>query len=905
MVSHLLILTCLVLAIVSLPASTQRVKWVKLAGNSTWGSNADYDGTDANPGTIIDSLALYDNARRTMWLFGGIKTFFPAGDVSNVLWNYTVGSTLSSSYWKIASGTPTIGAVAGVYGPPGVSSPTATPGSRHSPVGFMDGDEIWVFSGRGYGITNVSLGELNDMWKYNVVTRLWTFIGGNNVTSGSGSYGTKGIEAPTNLPPPRVEAGSWYDDVNREFWVFAGQVGTSPTRFYNDLWRFKLSTLQWTWMGGANTTNDFGSFGDRYNRSVSWLPRSRSAPATWMDTEQRLLYLFGGYTSAIVHSDELWTYNITDGTWGWITGTPGVGDRPANGTRGVPSTYGTPGGRHNPTSWMNAQRTEAFIYGGRATRNSETTGLDDIWKFNLLNQTWTWIDGTGLNSRPPSGAIGMASANNTAGGRSYHATFYDENTDELWLYGGENKPSSTVGFRGVSDFWYRNSFVMCENYLSGFSGLSCTRFLDSDQTTVNVTDVALPFQTGAGQCSQLGYSRIPHVSCGTADCVRLTSPALCPTGLNISLAPSQTTLCRNNEPSAVPQATCDVSSACAVSATGAVCSAECQTSSPLAGATCIYQSWFLSNNQNITSLDVLSSVVINGDAVFGPGSATTIVSLFDVPAVRIIGCATFSGTLDVFVSSQQPLPASGTFTLIEFESGFCGGIRTTPSDVAISPGCRYFSSLSLKYLPNSVVLAFSGTDETRCAPPVSPPVAFPVSAPSGAAPVTPPVASPSGPSPVAPAPDLPPAGPAPVAAPVAAPVGPAPETSPVGPSPFSNPPVQVPEGVPVGPAPVTAPTAAAPASVGPTPIASPVGTPPAISPTSQLAPVGSPLTRCNCSDPSSQSGSSNALSPEAIGLIVGPIAAAVVVVASIVAIIIFKAPACQPKPPGYLGDPDL
>src|SRR5690242_16853668 len=65
------------------------------------------------------------------------------------------------------------------------------------------------------------LGILNDLWKFSNNT--WTWIGGSDLHSAFGLYGTKGIPSVSNFPGARIGAVSWLD-TSGAFWMFGGQA---------------------------------------------------------------------------------------------------------------------------------------------------------------------------------------------------------------------------------------------------------------------------------------------------------------------------------------------------------------------------------------------------------------------------------------------------------------------------------------------------------------------------------------------------------------------------------------------------------------------------------------------------------------------------------------------------------
>ena len=63
----------------------------------------------------------------------------------------------------------------------------------------------------------------------------------------------------------------------------------------NDLWKFNLVTLQWTWVTGNTTVNVNGVYGDKGGTSSSNYPGSRSGHAMVLDSSRSVLIVFGGW----------------------------------------------------------------------------------------------------------------------------------------------------------------------------------------------------------------------------------------------------------------------------------------------------------------------------------------------------------------------------------------------------------------------------------------------------------------------------------------------------------------------------------------------------------------------------------------------------------------------------------
>jgi hypothetical protein len=59
------------------------------------------------------------------------------------------------------------------------------------------------------------------------------------------------------------------------------------------LWRYRLSTNEWSFIGGQKGENGAGQFGAKGNSSVDYLPPSRGASVSWID-QNGDFWLFGG-----------------------------------------------------------------------------------------------------------------------------------------------------------------------------------------------------------------------------------------------------------------------------------------------------------------------------------------------------------------------------------------------------------------------------------------------------------------------------------------------------------------------------------------------------------------------------------------------------------------------------------
>jgi len=93
---------------------------------------------------------------------------------------------------------------------------------------------------------------MNDMWKYDPHTGLWTWVSGPDAGNVYGVYGTRGVPASTNLPEPRTDAVTWTDPAGN-LWLFGGFIlisqrsgmaaqhdGKRPVGIQSDYWIMDL-----------------------------------------------------------------------------------------------------------------------------------------------------------------------------------------------------------------------------------------------------------------------------------------------------------------------------------------------------------------------------------------------------------------------------------------------------------------------------------------------------------------------------------------------------------------------------------------------------------------------------------------------------------------------------------------
>jgi N-acetylneuraminic acid mutarotase len=353
--------------------------WEYSAGQWTWvgGSNlVDQPGVYgmqgvADPGNVPSarkgSVSWIDGSGN-FWLFGGLDPSFP-GDEYNDLWKYNAGE------WTWVSGA-NVPEEPGVYGDLGVASATNVPGARVSAVGWIDATgALWLFGGDGYDSAD-SFGQLNDLWKFS--SGEWTWMGGSNLISQLGVYGTMGTASATNVPGSRRLAVGWTDKAG-DFWLFGGTGCASTTcDELNDLWEY--SSGQWTWVGGSNSTDQPGVYGTLGTASASNFPGARDSALTLVDASGNVWLFAGeGYDSDGKYGqlNDLWKYSA--GLWIWENGADLGNQSAIFGTKGTSAPGNTPGAVTGSFGWIDPSG-DLWIFGGGGYASDGSGELNGLWK---------------------------------------------------------------------------------------------------------------------------------------------------------------------------------------------------------------------------------------------------------------------------------------------------------------------------------------------------------------------------------------------------------------------------------------------------------------------------------------------------------------------------------------------
>ena len=432
-------------------------EWAWFSGSDTANEGSVYGEKGiADPSNVPggrESAASWIDLSGRLWLFGGGSDVPPHQGFYNDLWMYDP----ATREWTRLSGSVLVNRT-GSYGIMGVADPSNVPGARVGAVTWTDpSGDLWLFGGGGYGILRGTAGELSDLWRYELATGEWTWVSGNVGLYWSGFYGTRGVSDPSNKPGARQGAVSWTDTTGN-LWLFGGDGYDSAghSGWLNDLWKYDITSHEWTWESGSDSRAQAGSYGTKGEADPANVPGARLSAVAGLDSQGRL-WLFGGtgYDSAnnAGRLNDLWRYDPISRQWTWMSGSKIRNQMGVYGTQGISDPLNVPGGRYQAVSWSDRED-KLWLFGGFGLDSSipGDTKLNDLWYFDSATLEWTWVSGSSLgNQGGIYGIQGVADAANTPGARTGGISWVDLQGD-LWLFGGNGLTGFAIGGT-LNDLW--------------------------------------------------------------------------------------------------------------------------------------------------------------------------------------------------------------------------------------------------------------------------------------------------------------------------------------------------------------------------------------------------------------------------------------------------------------------
>jgi hypothetical protein len=428
------------------PPATALVDWTWLGGNETGGQPSIFgaSGVVAASGVpgATEGASSWTDTLGNLWLFGGSDES-AAQDINN-LWKY------DGTNWSWMNGNQGVVNPLGNFGTMGTpnAADASGPGARQYAATWTDGSNLWLFGGYVRIDAAGTTKPANDLWKYNIASRQWTWAGGASAHSQFGVYGSQGVASAANVPGARYGAVSW-KDASGNFWLFGGSgyAESGNAGSLNDLWKF--DGTNWTWVSGSKVINQLGSYGTQGASNASNIPSGRFLGVSWIDAGGKL-WLFGGTgndAAGMGDFNDLWNFNPLNNQWTWVNGDNKTGQFGNFGTLGAAATSNVPGARRSAVAWTDSQG-NFWLFGGAENNPANPFGsdnLNDLWKYGndpataSNYQKWVWMSGSNTPNQPGiygtlGGTVPPESAN-VPGARDVAVSWSSKG--KFWLFSGQ------------------------------------------------------------------------------------------------------------------------------------------------------------------------------------------------------------------------------------------------------------------------------------------------------------------------------------------------------------------------------------------------------------------------------------------------------------------------------------
>jgi gliding motility-associated-like protein len=349
-----------------------------------------------------------------------------------------VQSVTGQNQWAWMNGdkSPDLGSN---YGTKGTAAASNIPGSRIGAATWTDNKgNFWLFGGNGKGEASQS-GYLSDLWKYSPSSGMWTWMGGNKSTNNTGIYDSKGSASVKNLPGARMNAVAWTDS-HGNFWLFGGE-GMAAKK------EKEKESGEESGDDGGNRNNgdeDDGNRGHDNNGSHgegnNGHGNGNGGPGR-SDGDDVELESDGGLLN------DLWMYSAATAEWTWAGGKDNANEKGEYGQVTVSAEANYPGARTQASGWRDRDG-NLWLFGGRGyTSKSDVSPLNDVWKYSISNNQWTWMNGSkNGNDIAHFGDKGVFADENLPRGR-YGSIAWTDSEGNFWIFGGGTRTEL------YSDLW--------------------------------------------------------------------------------------------------------------------------------------------------------------------------------------------------------------------------------------------------------------------------------------------------------------------------------------------------------------------------------------------------------------------------------------------------------------------
>jgi len=344
----------------------------------------------------------------------------------------------------------------GNFGTQGVASATNEPPGLYEVCQWTDlNGNFWFYGGLDNLGTNPPIRIHNDLWKYDPAINQWTWMSGTHAYNDSiGSFGTQGVASPSNRPPSiGFGAASWVD-LQGNLWMFGGVDTNSASVSQSNMWKYDVSTNEWTWVKGPGIIYQADIYGTQGVPNINNNPGGRSeVPTAWTDNNGDL-WMFGGYVGG--DYSDMWRYNITSNTWTWMKGPNMVNQTGTWGIMGVETPFSVPGARRTYSHWKD-NHGNLWMFAGLGQDASGASGwyLCDLWRFNISTNNWTWMNGSSFGSNTFMGTYGtkcVMTPTNQPPPRMEDRACWTDADGNFWVFGGFYRTFPWNAF-DINDLW--------------------------------------------------------------------------------------------------------------------------------------------------------------------------------------------------------------------------------------------------------------------------------------------------------------------------------------------------------------------------------------------------------------------------------------------------------------------
>ena len=372
----------------------------------------------------------------SLYLFGGAfpKYGSPAGPgdlktlgVLNDLWRFDLrrgaDSESASPNQKPSSGENCWKLLEADNGRAVFEPSAKRPCGRVLPCWIVAHDRFYLFGGLTAYARGWKTRLLNDLWCYDPASREWTLLEADD---------GRMLDRPTQVSGGRPTALAAMGTclVGDKIYCFAGWGGKQPSVVLSsELWSFDVNTRRWEHLGNGDT-------------GQLWPPK-RYCPA--LTAWGGKLYLWGGRDTQDRRPqfyNDLWEYDPEQAGWKQLS---------ANQPGGVSQQSTLPIARYA----MGHAQVDGhwYIFGGFGSERGNSPQLNDLWRLDLRDKTWTLVE-------PHDGSKDFTSSARRPCVRRVPAMTGTDNS--VYMFGGldlTSGPDENGPLIGFNDLWQGSTSI--------------------------------------------------------------------------------------------------------------------------------------------------------------------------------------------------------------------------------------------------------------------------------------------------------------------------------------------------------------------------------------------------------------------------------------------------------------